>query len=251
MTLILALACSDGIVIAADSQATFRGTTQPLRLPEQKLWQIRDTAVVFGISGQVGMAQTIKQELERIASGVLRGPIRVSRPILHKHVCDVLREAHERHVPIDPQRGGSPIADTVIVGYAEGTPWILEISRNGLAEQHEHRGFLALGSGEAFAHFACAAMQHHAVRELGIGAAQVLAQRTIATAIEVAGFGLGPPVQMWVIDANGARQMGEDELEAISDTADLGKEVEREFLAEAMVQAGEDERAEEPEIDSL
>lgn len=244
MTLILALACKDGVVVAADSQATFTGSTPQVRVPEQKLWQIRDAPVVFGVSGQVGMAQKVKAELERIHFNVLAGPIAQSRPIFKNFVFKVLKDAAEHFVWID-QTGGKPVCNTVIAGYTGDTPWILEINCNGLDEQHEHRGFLALGSGEAFAHFACASMQHHAVRQMGMRAAQVLAYRTIATAIEVAGEGLGLPVQMWVIDSNGARALDEGELEIISDTVDTWKELETEFLAQAMLPQDECSGAQE------
>jgi len=205
--------------------------------------------VVFGVSGQVGMAQKVKAELERIHSNVVSGPIAQSRPTFKKFVFKVLKDAAEHFVPIDAT-GGKPVCNTVIAGYTDNTPWILEINCNGLDEQHEHRGFLALGTGEAFAHFGCASMQHHAVREMGIRAAQVLALRTIATAIEVAAVGLGPPVQMWVIDANGARQMNEEELKVISDAADLWKGLETEFLTEAIAAGSEDDRSEEEETES-
>jgi len=233
MTLILALACKDGVVIAADSQATFTGSTPRVRVPEQKLWQIRHAPIVFGVSGQVGMAQKVKTELERIHSNVLSGPIAESRPTFKKFVFKVLKDATEHFVPIDAT-GGKPICNTIIAGYTDDAPWILEINCNGLDEQHEHRGFFALGSGEAFAHFACASMQHHAVRQMGMRAAQVLAYRTIQTAIEIAAEGLGPPVQMWVIDSSGARALDKGELEIISDTVDTWRELETEFLAQAM-----------------
>ena len=237
MTLILALACRDAVVVAADSQATFISPGQPLRATEEKLWQVGEAPVVAGVSGHVGMAQKIRDNLGRVPPSVLQDRIARARPILRNHVCEVLTDAREHFVQAHPS-GGDLNTNTIVAGYTVGSPWILEITCNGLDEQHEHRGFMALGSGDAFAHFACASMQHHAVRELGAWAAQVLAYRTIDTAIEVAAIGLGPPVQMWVIDRGGARRVHDDELLVISHTADLWKATEAEALAE-VVQAAE------------
>ena len=222
-------------MLAADSQATFGvGKPQPLRTTEEKLWQVGDAPVVAGISGHVGMAQNVKASLASIPSTELSGRIAKLRPILRNHVVEVLRDAKQSYVPIH-QSGGEPICETVIAGYTVGAPWILEINCNGLDEQHEHRGFLALGSGEAFAHFACAAMRHHAVRELGIFHAQVLAFRTIETAIKVAAFGLGPPIQMWTIDdKHGACRVDKDKDTIISHTSEIWKSMETESLVEAV-----------------
>jgi 20S proteasome alpha/beta subunit len=244
MTLILALACSDAVVVAADSQATFTGGGQPLRATEDKLWQVKDAPVVAGVSGHVGTAQKIRQSLAKIHDNVLRGPITAARPILRDHVCKALNDTKDHFIQAHPS-GGDLITNTVICGYTVDSPWILEITCNGLDEQHEHRGFMALGSGESFAHFACASMQHHAVRELGAKAAQVLAYRTIDTAIEVAAYGLGGPVQMWLIDANGARAVTEADLQVIGHTANLWKATEAEFLQGAVLEAPD-----EPALDT-
>jgi hypothetical protein len=209
----------------------------PMRTLEDKLYQLHDAPVVVGCSGAVGVAQNVRTALEGMKRDVLVTPIAKSKGKFQTTISKVLKIAEQNYVPID-KAIGPPVCDTLISGYTGGESWLVEVDRNGGVEQHEQRGFCALGSGGPFAHFACASMQHHAVRELGARGAQVLAYRTIDTAIAVAAFGLGPPVQMWVIDADGARRVEDDELQVISHTADVWKAMEAEALA-GVVQAAE------------
>lgn len=234
MTLILGLACQDGVVVAADSQGTTTGMGQPpMRTFEDKLYQLHKARIVVGCAGAVGVAQNVRAALEGMKRAVLEKPIADSRIKFQTTISNVLRLANQNYVEID-KTIGPPICDTLIAGYMDGKACLLEVEPNGGAEQHEQRGFCALGGGHPYAHFACASMQHHAVRELGMEAAQVLAYRTIETAIDVAAYGLGGPVQMWVIDSRGARKLEGATLNVIRDTANTWKTLEKEFLAEAI-----------------
>lgn len=53
MTLIVALACKNGIVVASDGQATGGSAGGPIRMPIQKIYPI-NSHVLFGASGSVG-----------------------------------------------------------------------------------------------------------------------------------------------------------------------------------------------------
>lgn len=234
MTLILGLACQDGVVMAADSQGTTAGMGQPpMRTVEEKLYQLHEAPVVVGCSGAVGVAQNIRTALEGMKKDVVKKPVANARSNYRSTISKVLKVAQQSHVDIDKTMG-PPLCDTLIAGYAAGAACLLEVNRNGGDEQHEHRGFCALGGGGPFAHFACASMQHHAVRELGMRAALALAYRTIETAIEVAAYGLGGPVQLWVIDSDGARKVEGRALDVVRDTANTWKKLETEFLASAI-----------------
>lgn len=233
MTLILALACAEGIVVAADRQATFASAGQPTRVTEDKLWQLGDAPVVVGFSGVVGIAQNINAALDKPPKKYQKQSIVKSRGEFNKRISKVLKDAQRHFVRIDP-KAGEPECDTLIAGYTEGEPWILEINRNGIAEQHEHRGFHAIGSGEVFARFACAFMYEKEVRNLGLFPAQALAYRTIATAIDVAAWGLGGPIQMWVVDSKDVCRMDERQLQAVRDAVELWKKNERESLIEVV-----------------
>lgn len=205
----------------------------PMRTLEDKLYQLHDAPVVVGCSGAVGVAQNVRTTLEGMKKDVLKKSVADLRVKFRTRISKVLKIAKQSYVEIDKTMG-APVCDTLVAGYADGEACLLEVSRNGGDEQHEQRGFCALGSGGPFAHFACASMQHHAVRELGMQAAQVLAYRTIETAIEVAAFGLGGSVQMWIIDSSGARKVEGAELRVIKHTANTWKKLETEFLAQAI-----------------
>ena len=57
MTLIIALKCRNGIVVASDGQATALSSGGPVRQKIQKIFQLGSN-VIFGASGSVGTMQT-------------------------------------------------------------------------------------------------------------------------------------------------------------------------------------------------
>src|SRR5680860_1023025 len=64
MTLILAMSCPEGMVLASDSQATFATQGQHVRGITQKLYQPWSN-LAWGASGNVGLIQHIEQELRK------------------------------------------------------------------------------------------------------------------------------------------------------------------------------------------
>ncbi len=233
MTLILALVCKDGVVVAADSQGTTVTVGAAMRTEETKLYRLNTAPVVVGCAGAVGVAQNIGTALLGMKKATYTKPISNSRSKFRTTISQVLKLAEQNYVPID-KAVGPPVCDTLIAGYTDGEAWLLEVNRNAGDEQHEQRGFCALGSGGPYAHYACGSMRHRAVQELGMREAQVLAFRTIDTAIDVSAFGLGGPVQMWVIDGKGARPVDDGDLKVLATTANLWKAMETESLVEAV-----------------
>src|SRR5437879_5914045 len=64
MTLIMALACSDGVIIAADSQSTFGTAGQEVKEQVHKL-VLQCNKLAYGGSGSVGIIQEAKYALEK------------------------------------------------------------------------------------------------------------------------------------------------------------------------------------------
>lgn len=70
MTLIVGLRCSDGVVLGADSAATFGNqVSTTIRQETNKLFILPDDRAVVGVSGSSGIAQTIVGELGRFCAG--------------------------------------------------------------------------------------------------------------------------------------------------------------------------------------
>jgi len=229
MTLVLALACKDGLVVASDSQATFPMATQHVRLEEEKLFQLSSAPIVWGGSGQIGMQQDIAIALRDLKKDDLKKSIEKLRFQLANKVRPVLKQAKEQYIEIDP-RVSRPVAHTLICGHTDGRFWILEIDPNGMVEQHEHRGFAAIGSAAEFAYYAYVSLKHHDVPQRRLCEGQVLAYRTIWTAIQVTAYGLAEPVRMWIINKDGAFRVSEGDMTVIGHAVDLCKKKEVEDL---------------------
>jgi hypothetical protein len=69
MTLIVGILCSDGVVIAADSAATYGAAGQPtIAQPTQKI-EISESAVIMASAGAVGLSQRAKHAIAELWRG--------------------------------------------------------------------------------------------------------------------------------------------------------------------------------------
>jgi hypothetical protein len=94
-----------------------------------------------------------------------------------------------------------------------------------------------------------ALMRHYATEDLTLEKGLKLAYRTIQTTIDVSPAGVGPPVQMAVCDASGARILDSDEINEIALAVDGWKVLERETLTETAAERAEDAEHDLPDID--
>src|SRR5215212_5873575 len=62
MTLVLALRCRDGVVLASDGQATSEAAGQPTRQPVGKLFDVGGR-IAWGAAGSVGLQQALADAL--------------------------------------------------------------------------------------------------------------------------------------------------------------------------------------------
>jgi hypothetical protein len=150
------------------------------------------------------------------------------------NVHRAVKAAYERQLPfggqaIVPGTTQHPFSsDFLFAGYHDGRPYILEFARDGQMNWHQDRMFYAVGSGGAFATVAQALLQHHLDEgPLDLHLGKQLAYRTIETTCQVSSQFVGGPVQMAVVDAEGARILGLEEMEEIQTAVAGWKQVER------------------------
>jgi hypothetical protein len=129
-------------------------------------------------------------------------------------------------------RWSSQVAtDILLLGYANGTSYFLEVSEDGQMNWHTTHNFHAIGSGGEFASVAHALMQHYLSEgPLSLSIGMQLAYRTIETACEVSASGVGLPVQIAVVDDRGPRLLGSEEIDELKTLVDGWKQLERETL---------------------
>jgi 20S proteasome alpha/beta subunit len=225
MTLVLAVRCRDGVVLASDGQATTDAAGQPTKQPTLKLFDV-DARIAWGAAGSVGLQQTLLDELRGVDLGRREGS--ALRRALAALVIPIQQEALRDYVPQPASE--PPDLACIFAWYDRDGPWILSVPRTGSDHQF-HPRYSAIGSGDIFADFAMASVAHLGTADLGLEHAKMVAYKAIADAIDVAAVYVGPPIQMYVVTAAGARPVPRTEIEGeLAGSVDAWKGRQRESL---------------------
>lgn len=243
MTLVVAVGCTDGVVVASDSATADpeSGTKQPSR----KVWQVGELPVLCGGSGDVGLLQKIEESL---TTGVLSAhSAKRLRQDIKRTVVSELKQNAELFVPF-PQPGFNvpPDATTLFAFVAEGRSWILEIEKHGGDTLYDDRlgNFAAIGSGKPWAQ---AVFRPHLREARTVEEGKVLAYRVVDDAIELAAAGLAAPIHMYTLSLDGTvHQIGEPDVTRIRHFCGLWRKLERECFQQALAPAQEEPSAEIP-----
>lgn len=225
MTLVLALRCRGGVVLASDGQATCDAAGQPTREPARKLFDVGG-AIAWGAAGSVGLRQTLAAALP--AAGLDRRSAAELRERLAALVLPIQQRAVQHYVH---HPGGEPPELACLFCWCDaGGPRILSIPRSGSDHQFHDR-YAAAGSGDIFAAFALRTVVHLGTPELEVEQAKMVAYKAVSDAIDVAAVYLGPPIQMYVVTAEGASAVPREELESgLADSVDAWRARQRETL---------------------
>jgi proteasome beta subunit len=217
VTVVLAVKCSDGVVIASDSQVT--DSARGMSYPAQKLHDLGDHAA-WGGSG----ARSVLGDLEGIfndsAAAILESED-VGRE-LQERVLPVLKHHYDNFIPEIPgeETEGTPSAYVLAAGYARGEPFIVEINPNAMVSHYEDIGFHAIGSGAPMAQQAGALLAHFQVTERPVDYGVLAAVRVI-DALAITSPSVGAEVDVARIVPDGARHLDEKEI------AKVRKQVEK------------------------
>lgn len=224
MTLVLAIRCRDGVVLASDGQATTDAAGQPTKQPARKLFDVSGQ-IAWGAAGSLGLQQTLRSELAALDA---RGDAAARRRALAGLVIPIQQEALRDYVP---QPGSDPPDLACIFAWWDRAgPSILSIPRTGSDHQF-HPRYSAIGSGDIFADFAMASVAHLGTADLGLEHAKMVAYKAIADAIEVAAVYVGPPIQMYVVTRAGALAVPAAEIDGeLAGSVDAWKARQRETL---------------------
>lgn len=225
MTIVLALRYDRGVVLASDGQATTDAAGQPTRSPVRKLFDV-NRRIAWGAAGSMGLQQSLRAELELLngsagESGQLRRRLAaVVVPVQQRAVADFV-----------PHRGCDPPELACLFCWHDaGGPRILSIPRTG-ADHQFHERHAAIGSGDIFAEMTMRTIAADGSPPLTLDQAKMVAYRAIADAIDVAAVYLGPPIQMYVITADGAERVAREELDGgLADAVELWRAGQRETL---------------------
>lgn len=210
----------------------------------EKLSRLGAEPILYGSSGSVGLRQRIDDSLKSFKPKTnlkqLRNVIKSLCVSEQKAVCD-------SHVPYpDPSFHRPPLAILLFAGVLDGTPWILEIERNGEDTLYDEKMgcFAAIGIGKTFAHAVYRSHLYHA-RSLQEG--RVQAYRVVEDAINIGATGLAEPIQISTIDAKGAvEEMQPAKLRQLKDFVNTWRAIEHESLGLALSPANATPSVEAP-----
>jgi len=155
MTLIVAIKCTDGLVVAADGATTFGSLgNRTIRQPSRKLTIVNQRMIV-GVSGPVGLQQRFVGELSAVSPGpnakrhhvmdllanAIRGPMRAEYQMLQA-VGNTLGQVGLSSV----------LSSTVVATLIENVPTLIQFDQQGSPEcATDDLRFISIGSGQPLA----------------------------------------------------------------------------------------------------
>ena len=226
MTLVLALRCRDGVVLASDGQATSDAAGQPTRQPVRKLFSLGGR-IAWGAAGSVGLQQSLEEALD------VRHDALVAAPDPRALIVDALVPIQQRALrDYVAHPGTQPPELACIFCWCDGggAPRIFSVPRTG-SDHQLHDRHAAVGTGDIFADFAMASIAHLGTSELDLERAKMVALKAISDAIDVAAVYLGPPIQMVAVTAAGACELERAEIDGrLADSVDAWKLSQRDLL---------------------
>ncbi len=231
MTLVIALACKDGIVMASDGQVTGGSAGGYVRFHSQKIFKINDN-VLFGASGNIGtiqralaIVQAFSQQLMEEMDYQKMEQIRIELFKIYKNEID-RHKAFYKDTDVESIKH-APISDIIISKFKGDESFIWHISPDCSDELLQDIGYACTGSGDVFAY---TILKNFNIKKLNVDRGKIIAFRVIKEAIEIGAFGLGEPIDIWTITDKGVKRLSTEEIEALSETYSLWKKMEEELF---------------------
>ncbi|KWX65730.1 proteasome protein [Mycobacterium sp. NAZ190054] len=226
MTVVLALRCANGVVLASDSQITDPG--RGLTYPAQKLHPL-GTHAAWGGSGSRAVLYDIEQVFTERPDSVLEAE-NVGHA-LQASVLPILKHHYASFIADVPGQGagGTPATYVLAAGYVGERPFIIDVDPNGLIGHHEETGFQAIGSGAAMAQQAHALLTHFQVsgRDVDYG---VVAALRVLEALDASSPSVGGPMDICRITPDGAKHLTPDDVKDVRRHVNRWVELEQQAL---------------------
>ena len=199
MTMVLALACSDGILLATDGKITRASTSYRT---VARIWQrankttvLPPRALVTG-AGEVGMIHQVVDALAALPEETRARGVEGLLPHARETLVSLRAEAVARYAAIygrDAAMEHAPKAFLLFVE-ADPEPRIVYMSEDGDVEDQTRLGYAATGSGDLIVHVR---MQPWDPRELTVEQAAVLAFGLVKDVVDSGSFRVSDPVCLW------------------------------------------------------
>lgn len=224
MTLVVALRARDGVVIAADGQATTDDPLVPTKSESEEKLHILHGRVAYGCAGSVGLEQRVAEALQReISPEDCALPISALRPKLHAAVNAIQCAGKDEYVDLGREGDLPAHLEVLFCGVDPNEPWIYEIGVLGWDQLHPKGE--AIGHATHFPYYLMVSTIHYELHERGVAQAKLLVYRAVHDAI-LTDARLGEPISLVTVTSEGVRRIDDDGLAAVRDSINGWKEQE-------------------------
>lgn len=204
MTLVVALRCADGVVLASDSMRTADQLGSPM-------------TKVFAMAGH-GWAVAGEEDLTQNFSLRLRGGIPDGTRLEQQRALQEMLKAAAQDTP-------GAQGEAIVSWTAESQQVALKILSNGRSTFVEQADFIGNPPARKFAAFGLRSMRFAAPKSLDVARGQIVGYRLIDDVTALGGsVGVGLGVQIATVTGEGARVLDPEELDAVRDSTSLWTE---------------------------
>lgn len=220
MTLIIAMPCQDGVVLASDGQAT-RGE---VRAPTRKIKRWGENCIWAG-AGSLALIQRVEQQLATLPPAPLENVCDQIAQVITHSVRQLLQlDFRTPFFQNDPRVLQSLCPGDFVFVQACPEPKILHIPSIGTPEWIVDSAF-ASGSGDLFAYALLGKYWNNENFRARVTTAEgsILAYKVIEEAILVVSYGLGEPIDIWVVrcDKQEGSQERTSHIYSLSETGEI------------------------------
>ncbi|MEX2673127.1 MAG: hypothetical protein WD294_13570 [Phycisphaeraceae bacterium] len=226
MTVVLAIRCADGLVLAADTQITDKD--RGMSYPGRKLHPLGKYGA-WGGSGARSVLLDYEHHFNDASEAILASDD-VGRA-LQQRALPIMQYHYDHFIENVPGEAsaGTPSAYLLAAGYTHDQSWIVEINPNGMVNHYEDIGFHAIGSGAPMAQQAGALLAHFRMVERAVDYGVVAAVRVLS-ALSQTSPSVGGALDVCRITPEGAKHLSEKELETVHKQAAKWRTIEQQAL---------------------
>jgi len=228
MTLVIAIGCSDGVVIGAASASTEEDLKQPI----DKIRRIPGVPLLYGGAGDWSLLQKLDAALRSLQ---MKGNLKKTRQEIRKLTAPEHSESKKHHVAYpEMPRHQPPVGILLFAGVLDRKPFILELEKDNTDTVYDERlgSFAAIGSGKSLAH---ARFRPHLNTERDLILGKYFAYRVLDDAIQLAAMGLGYPINIQTVSLDGTVEKVEAaEREHIQAWCEGWRQLEREAVEDML-----------------
>lgn len=233
MTLVIALVCKDGIVLASDSQETFENLPLMRRDKHRpKIVKINDCIMIAG-AGSVTFLQQVEEELRGYVATekipVTEGCLKLKDKV--QMMVHSVRKSHlERMKALYGEIVGAqaaPSGQLMIASYDCDSAQKLNVFLiDGDGDIEKITTYQPIGSGMLYAELI---LKDYYKPEMTIEEGKRLAYWTIADTKEVDRY-VGPPIIIAVVTEDGAKYISDEEIQAMEEAYEIKKSTLKEIF---------------------